>query len=159
VSEYKYPGIRGPDDEYDAAFDQADRATGRVARWLAIGFPLWLVLLLAIPLTLETGAFASLVIASLLAVVGTELVERLVARPLLARRRGAAGFDHGIARAGRALAIGLIAWAVLIAVFAQAGVENAWALALVPLAIAAVLVELIERALVRPWERRRAGRG
>jgi hypothetical protein len=159
LSDYKYPGIRGPDDEYDAAFDDADRATGRVARWLAIGFPLWLVLLLAIPLTLDTGPLASLVIASLLAVVGTELVERLVVRPLLRRRQRAAGFDQGIGRAGRAIAIGLISWAVLIAVFAEAGVENAWALALIPLAIAALLVELVERALVRPLERRRSARG
>ena len=79
-------------------------------------------------------------------------------RPLLARRRREGGADGGIARAGRAFCIGMLSWAVLIVVFAQAGVGGVWVAVLVPLVLAAGVVELVERAVVRPWQRRRAAR-
>ena len=160
-SDLRFPGIRGPEHEYDAAFDRADRWTGRVARGMAVGIPVWLVLLLAIPLIFDLAPIPSLILATVLAVIVTETVERAVLRPLLARRRGGPG-DGGIARAGRALAIGLIAWGTLIVVFADphlGDVDNPWVATLVPLALAVALVEVVERAVVRPWQRRRARRG
>jgi hypothetical protein len=160
-SDLRYPGIRGPEHEYDAAFDRADRWTARVARGMAVGIPVWLVLLLVFPLALDAGPLPSLVLATILAVVITETVERALLRPLLARRRGATD-DGGIARAGRALFIGLIAWGALIVVFADphlGDTDNIWVATLVPLGLAIALVEIVERGIVRPWQRRRASRG
>src|SRR5262245_26728858 len=160
-SDLRFPGIRGPEHEYDPAFDRADRWTGRVARGMAVGIPVWLVLLLVFPLAFDTGPMLSLALATVLAVIVTEIVERAVLRPLLARRRGQVG-DGGVARAGRALVIGLIAWGTLIVVFADphlGDVDNPWVATLVPLALAIARVEAVERLVVRPWRRRRAARG
>jgi hypothetical protein len=153
----RFPGIRGPDDEYDAAFDRADRATAVVARGLAVGVPVWLVLLLVIPFALDTGAITSLLLATLLAVVAVVAVERLLIRPALRRRRHADGFD-GVARAGRAFCIGLITWALVLAAFAQADM-NPWAATFASLALAVVAVEAVERLVVRPIRRRRTAGG
>jgi hypothetical protein len=160
-SDLRFPGIRGPEHEYDPAFDRADRWTGRVARGMAVGIPVWLVLLLVFPLALDVGPMPSLLLSTILAVVITEVVERALLRPLLARRRGETS-DGGIARSGRALVIGLIAWGVLIVVFADphlGDVDNVWVATLVPLGLAIALVEVVERGIVRPWQRRRASRG
>lgn len=157
-SDLRFPGIPGPEHEYDPQFDRADRWTGRVARGMAVGVPVWLVLLLVMPLGFGLGPMPSLILATILAIAITEVVERVVLRPLLARRRREGGADGGIARAGRAFCIGMLSWAVLIVVFAQAGVGGVWVAVLVPLVLAAGVVELVERAVVRPWQRRRAAR-
>ena len=157
-SDLRFPGIPGPEHEYDPAFDRADRWTGRVARGMAVGVPVWLVLLLVMPLGFGLGPMPSLILATVLAIAITEVVERVLLRPLLARRRAEGGADGGIARAGRAFCIGLVAWAVLIVAFDQAGVDNVWVAVLVPLVLAAGVVELVERAVVRPRRRRRAAR-
>lgn len=156
-SDLRFPGIRGPEHEYDPAFDRADRWTGRVARGLAVGVPVWLVLLLVLPLGFGLGPMPSLILATILAIAITEVIERTLLRPLLARRRGEGVADDGIGRAGRAFCIGMLAWAGLIVVFAQAGVDNVWVAVLVPLVLAAGIVELVERVVVRP-RRRRASR-
>jgi hypothetical protein len=125
---------------------------------MAVGVPIWLVLLLVLPLAFGLGPMPSLIVATVVAVALTEVIERAVLRPLMARRREG-GADGGIARAGRAFCIGLASWGILIVVFDQAGVDNPWVAALVPLVLAAGIVELVERGLVRPWRRRRAARG
>jgi hypothetical protein len=154
----RFPGIKGPDDEYDAAFDRADRWTGRVARGMAVGIPAWLILLLAIPDAFGWGPLPSLILATIMAIVFTEAVERLILRPLLAKRRRRPGYDAGIGRAGRSFAIVMVAWLLLVWPFAVNDVGNAWVAWLVPLALAILVAEGVELLVVRPLQRRRRDR-
>jgi hypothetical protein len=153
----RFRGLRGPDDEYDAAFDRADRLTGRVARGMAVGLPVWLVLLFLLPQA-GFGPLPALLVGTILAFALTEAVERMILRPLAARRRRRAEADAGIGRAGRALVIGGAAWITVGVAMALNGVENAYVVVLGSLAAAVVVVEAAERLVVRPWQRRRAER-
>jgi len=157
MSAPRFPGIRGPDDEYDAAFDRADRLTARVARGMAVGIPAWLVLLFLLPQA-GLGPLPAFILATVLAFAITEALEHLVLRPLLARRRrrADADADAGIGRAGRALVVGGAAWLTVGVAMGLNGVENAYVVVLGSLAAAVVVEEGAERLVVRPWQRRRS---
>jgi branched-subunit amino acid ABC-type transport system permease component len=124
---------------------------------MAVGIPTWLVLLLVFPEALGFGPLPSLILATLLAIGFTEAVERLILRPLIARRRRTAR-DDTVGRAGRALVIGLGAWALIVWPFVVNDIGNVWVAWLVPMALALVVVEIVERLVVRPLQRRREAR-
>ena len=88
-------------------FDWADRWNGRFVRAAAVGFPVWILLLLILGWA-GGSALAGLVVASFLAVVVVLVLDRVFARKTR-------GWDDNVARQG---ALGVLAAIVLVPTFA-----------------------------------------